>query len=94
MIDIKQLNRGEVIRDNSLNLIRLLACIQVLGEHMQAHLELQLPLIYNRVIGLFHGVPIFFVLIYASIGRIPDMKTFFKKRVLRLYPELCGYVWL
>jgi peptidoglycan/LPS O-acetylase OafA/YrhL len=60
--------------------------------HITYHLECFPPSIFGKVIHLFQGVPIFFVisgfLIYFSIEKTPNFKTFFSKRVLRLYPEL------
>ena len=81
-----------ISRDNSLNLIRLLCCLQIFAGHMMYHLEVQFPFVIDRFLHFFSGLPIFFMLsgflIYKSIERTPDTKTFFLKRVLRLFPEL------
>lgn len=79
-------------RGNCLNLFRLLACIQVFVKHAYIHLELTPPSFVGLFDFLFQGVPIFFILsgflIWQSVERTPDFKTFFTKRILRLYPEL------
>lgn len=79
-------------RDNCFNLIRYLAAFQVLIGHANAHLALNLPEYFTTPLGYFHGVPIFFglsgYLIWNSANNISDFKTYFKKRVLRIYPEL------
>lgn len=60
--------------------------------HISIHLDVGMPVVLNEFLALFQGVPVFFILsgflIWMSIGRTPDFKTYFKKRVLRLYPEL------
>lgn len=60
--------------------------------HMQTHLELSLPRAFTNVLNIFHGVPIFFFLsgylIFISLSKQRDLKSFFNKRILRLYPEL------
>lgn len=79
-------------RGNCLNLFRLLACIQVFVKHAYIHLELTPPSFVGLFDFLFQGVPIFFILsgflIWQSVERTPDFRTFFTKRILRLYPEL------
>ncbi len=82
-------------RNNSLNLIRLLAALQVFYIHAVNHLELSSPNIINKILSLFMGVPIFFFLsgflIWRSIDNSRNIKQYFFKRILRLYPELwCG----
>lgn len=79
-------------RDNCFNLIRYFAALQVLIGHANTHLQLNLPEFFTSFISFFHGVPIFFglsgYLIWNSVNKIPDFKTYFKKRILRIYPEL------
>lgn len=81
---------------NALNLIRLLAAFQVLFLHAENHLKVDfLPGIIQSAYGVLYGVPIFFVvsgfLIWHSLSKTKDFKTFCVKRVFRLYPELwCG----
>lgn len=79
-------------RNNCFNLICYLAAFQVLIGHANLHLELKLPEHFTMILGFFHGVSIFFglsgYLIWNSVDNIPHFKTYFKKRVLRIYPEL------
>lgn len=78
---------------NSLNLIRLLAAFQVLMGHAEFHLKTSLlPRWLSQGLEILQGVPVFFILsgflIWNSIGRSKDLKTFAQKRVFRLFPEL------
>ena len=81
---------------NCLNTIRLIAAFQVLIGHAEVHFKIDfLPAFIAPLLNVFQGVPIFFILsgflIWDSIKRTKDLKTFCKKRVFRLYPELwCG----
>ncbi len=80
---------------NSLNFIRLLAALQVFYGHAVIHLSISEPTRLSQVLSLFAGVPIFFFvsgyLMWKSVDRSPNIKQYFTKRVLRLYPELwCG----
>ena len=82
---------------NSISLIRLLAALQVFFGHANAHLHTSfLPNFITGFLGMLDGVPVFFILsgflIWDSIARTPDFKSFCKKRVFRLYPELWGGV--
>lgn len=85
-------------KDNSLNFIRLLAAFNVFYGHCTDHLEISTVPVVNSIISCFQGVPIFFILsgflLWDSISRAPDLKTFASKRILRLYPELWGAVLL
>ena len=62
--------RKMIIKNNSLNTIRLLAAIQVMWGHMTVHLnvsdfligEVSFHSIISMILGLFPGVPIFFSL--------------------------------
>ena len=78
--------------ENSLDLFRLLACVEVLIGHMSVHLGLPIPRVIDWPLDLFIGVPIFFILsgflIWKSLDNTPDFRRFFSKRILRLYPEL------
>mgnify|MGYP003526174561 CR=1 FL=1 len=60
-------------RNNSLNLIRLLAAFSIMYGHARVHMGVSVPEILNRVIDVFHGVPIFFILsgylLWNSVGR-------------------------
>ena len=82
---------------NSINFLKLIAAIQVFVQHTTAHFDLDyVPSWLRPVHSMFSGVPVFFILsgflIWSSIARTPDIKTFCKKRVFRLYPELWGGV--
>ena len=82
---------------NNLNLIRLLAALQVLYGHLSVHLQLKSLSFIKNFLSLFYGVPVFFFmsgyLIWRSIDRTKNIKEYFLKRVLRLYPELwCGVI--
>lgn len=77
---------------NCLNTIRIIAALEVALGHIAHHLNVYMPPVIDKVLHYFHGVPIFFVLsgflIWQSIDRCKDFSTYFKKRVLRIYPEL------
>ncbi len=84
---------------NCINLIRLLAAIQVFLGHAQAHLDVNVvPDFIFDLLSVLQGVPVFYVLsgflIWDSIQRTKDFKQFCKKRIFRLYPELWGGVLL
>jgi peptidoglycan/LPS O-acetylase OafA/YrhL len=78
---------------NNFDLLRLLAALQVVTAHGVGHLQLPVehPYLY-RVIGLFPGVGVFFVisgfLISASAMTTTSYKQFAINRVLRIYPAL------
>lgn len=80
------------VHNNSLNLFRLIASIQVLLGHLKYHLELTIPNFIQYPLNMFLGVPLFFVLsgflIWDSIERTSNFKIYFTKRILRIYPEL------
>ena len=79
-------------RDDCLNLIRLLAAIQVLYGHTLVHLQIESIPIFGDFIKFFSGVPIFFTmsgfLIWWSIGRSSNFTEYLKKRFWRIFPEL------
>lgn len=60
--------------------------------HAVVHMKLPFNPTVSTILGIFQGVPIFFMLsgflIWKSLDRTPHLRTFVKKRVLRLYPEL------
>lgn len=79
-------------KNNSLNVFRLLAAIQVLWGHVLTHLDISnIPLLGDFVV-FFSGVPIFFTLsgylIWHSIGRSKTFCEYAQKRFWRIYPEL------
>lgn len=75
---------------NSLDLIRLLAALDVAIKHGMVHLEVGLA--WERWFGLFPGVPIFFLisgfLIYRSCENSGSLRRFAANRFLRLFPGL------
>ena len=81
-----------LLRDNSLNTLRLIAALQVLYLHTITHLGIAGIPIAGPVLNFFRGVPIFFALsgflIWQSIERSAGFAQYAKKRFLRLYPEL------
>ena len=81
-----------MMRDNSLNTLRLVAALQVLYLHSLMHLGIADIPVAGAVLNFFRGVPIFFALsgflIWQSIERSQNFAHYAKKRFLRLYPEL------
>lgn len=78
--------------NNCLIFFRYLASTKVLLQHLQIHLDLHLPNELYQIIQLFLGLPVFFMVsgyvFYLSLSKQREWKSFFKKRLLRLYPEL------
>ena len=76
---------------NNFDLIRLFAALQVATFHSLLHLDVAKPA-FLVPFGWFQGVPIFFVisgfLISGSLDRSPDLKTYARNRILRIYPAL------
>ena len=85
-------------KKNNFNLIRLLAALQVLVIHGYEHFQLTGLTIFIEIIRIFPGVPIFFVvsgfLISASLERSDSIRSYYKNRLLRIYPALwvCFFV--
>nr|WP_130789695.1 acyltransferase [Lachnoclostridium pacaense] len=83
---------GGGIQKNSLNLLRLLAAIQVFYGHAVVHMNLSGTSVAGIIMSIFQGVPIFFILsgflIWNSIEKTPNLKTYVRKRIFRIYPEL------
>ena len=85
---------GNINTQNNFDLLRLFAATQVAIGHATAHLEHPIPLL--SWLGALPGVPIFFflsgLLIYgsyvSSLSSETPLRTFYKKRALRLYPGL------
>ena len=82
----------EINKNYTLDLIKLIACLQVFLGHAINHLNIQVHSVLKVVIAMFPGVPIFFMisgyLIWNSINQSNSFTQFIKKRVWRLYPEL------
>lgn len=81
--------------DNCLNLFKLIAALQVMYGHMIRHLGLTSNIWFDKLFGVFQGVPIFFTLsgflIWFSIERAVTQggyTTYVKKRFWRIYPEM------
>lgn len=79
-------------KNNSLNTLKLIAAFQVVYGHAMVHLSYSFPKAIAQLLGVFMGVPIFFILsgflIWNSIGRSSDFKNYVSKRFWRIYPEL------
>ncbi len=77
-------------RKNNFDLIRLLAAVQVVYIHGVEHFGLND--FSNGFLGIFPGVPIFFVLsgflVSASLERSSSLTSYLIKRFLRIYPAL------
>jgi len=78
---------------NNINILRLLAAFQVVLSHSIGHLDLlpdESPL--TLALRMFPGVPIFFLLsgflIYRSWTYGPDLRSYYIKRALRIFPAL------
>jgi len=90
------------VRPNNFDLIRLAAALQVVVVHANEHLHLSEEMSDGMiqllsVIGLFPGVPIFFVisgfLISRSFESSQTIMGFAWKRILRIYPGLwCAFL--
>jgi peptidoglycan/LPS O-acetylase OafA/YrhL len=79
-------------RVNNFDLLRICAAFQVLTWHSIHHLQLDVPQQWESLLGLFPGVPIFFVisgyLISASYERTGNLLTYLRNRCVRIYPGL------
>ncbi len=83
-------------KSNNFDLLRLVAALQVAVVHANSHLGAPFSASLEAVLQWFPGVPIFFLvsgfLIYQSFEFTNDLGTFFRNRMLRLYPGLIACV--
>ena len=83
---------GKAFYANSLNLIRLIAAMQVMYGHITAHLHIDMPEWISETISFFYGVPIFFglsgYLVWRSLEKSSGFREYSLKRALRIFPEL------
>ncbi|MXV17409.1 acyltransferase family protein [Hufsiella ginkgonis] len=79
-------------RTNNFDLLRLIAAIQVIVDHYFQHLAIPVSPFAQKLIYLFPGVPVFFIisgyLVSASYERNPALLTYFRNRALRIFPGL------
>ena len=87
-----------ISRDNNYDLIRLFAALQVVFLHAAHHMNVELFGPVRQLLLLFPGVPIFFfisgMLVTSSLMRSTSLKSYFTKRVKRVYPALWLFVLL
>ena len=81
---------------NNFDLLRLMAATQVIFDHYFQHLNIPISEFATRVLYLFPGVPVFFVisgyLISASYQRNSNLGIYIKNRLLRILPGLWGCI--
>jgi len=81
---------------NNFDLLRLLAATEVIVDHYIQHLNIPLNSFGLKLLDLFPGVPVFFIisgyLISASYERNNNLKDYFRNRALRIYPGLWGCI--
>lgn len=89
---VGEVSRSAASRANNFDLIRLVAAAQVVLWHGIEHLDVQAPPALLWMLGLFPGVPIFFVvsgyLVTASYRRTHGLRRYFTNRALRIFPAL------
>ena len=83
---------------NCLDLIRIIAALQVVFGHMVELLMLPIDPTFFKATYFLRGVPIFFAisgfLMINSIQSSSSYGQYIKKRFWRIYPELWGgYFW-
>lgn len=95
-INLKQQKSMKIqFSDNIFDILRLWAILQVTLGHLQEHLQVHLPRIWNRIFG-YPGVVVLFAisgfLVTASWDRLMDRdrgcSQYIRKRFLRIYPGL------
>ena len=77
---------------NNFDLLRLFAATQVIIDHYYQHLNIPISGLPVKLLNLFPGVPVFFIisgyLISASYERNNNLKDYFRNRALRIFPGL------
>jgi len=83
---------------NNFDLLRLLAATEVIVDHYFQHLNKPVTPFGIKLLGLFPGVPVFFIisgyLISASYERNNNLKDYFRNRALRIYPGLWACIFV
>jgi peptidoglycan/LPS O-acetylase OafA/YrhL len=89
--------RGE-FKVNNFDLLRLFAATEVVAGHYFEHLNITFSPLLTKILDLFPGVPIFFVisgyLISASYERNNDLVNYTRNRILRIFPALWCCIFL
>lgn len=79
-------------RANNLDLLRLIAAMQVAVVHAKESFEVEVPEVVEFLLDAFPGVPVFFflsgLLIYRSYANAGGLGSFAMNRALRLLPAL------
>jgi peptidoglycan/LPS O-acetylase OafA/YrhL len=83
---------------NNFDLLRLFAATQVIIDHYFQHLNLPISALGVKILYLFPGVPVFFVisgyLISASYERNASFRNYLYNRALRIFPGLWACIFL
>jgi len=83
---------------NNFDLLRLIAATEVIVDHYFQHLNIPISSFSLKLLYLFPGVPVFFIisgyLISASYERNNNLAIYFKNRALRIFPGLWGCIFL
>jgi peptidoglycan/LPS O-acetylase OafA/YrhL len=77
---------------NNFDLLRLIAACEVVADHYFQHLKIPISAFNLKLLYLFPGVPVFFIisgyLISASYERNNNLGDYFRNRALRIFPGL------
>ncbi|WPU95678.1 acyltransferase [Mucilaginibacter sabulilitoris] len=83
---------------NNFDLLRLLAATQVIVDHYFQHSDLSISGLGHKILYLFPGVPVFFVisgyLISASYERNASFRGYLYNRALRIFPGLWACIFI